>query len=222
MTLTEQSMTNPSNIAAQAEEVRAYIVATRGGAPFLSAADGRLLVRWLEAGISVAKILAAIDEVAIKRRKKRARGRLSLVSCRRIVEGKKDQPVPTPASEARPIHAFEEYAQALLTIPIPAPLELERERLIQRIQSAMQSQDPEQIALDALAAVRTFHENAWIQAAPRHAEIRSQARQELESLRAVLSGEAFEGAVEEVSRDIIRREFPLVSATAVWDRLSGK
>jgi len=215
-------MTNPSNIAAQAEEVRAYVVATRGGAPFLSAADGRLLVRWLESGISVAQILAAIDKVAIKRRKKRARGRLSLVSCRRIVEGKKNQPAPKQTSEPRSIEAFEAYAQALSTISVPNQLEPERERLVVRIQAAMQSSDPEQIAMDALAAVRTFHENAWEQAAPRHAEIRHQARQELESLRAVLSDDAFETAVEEVSRDIIRREFPLVSATAVWDRLSGK
>ena len=58
---------DPQSLQNKAEEVRAYLVAIRGGAPFLSAADGRLLVRWLEQGISVARILAAVDETAEKR-----------------------------------------------------------------------------------------------------------------------------------------------------------
>jgi len=82
-------MNSHEKLAAQAEEVRTYVVSVRGGAPFLSAADGRLLVMWLEDGITVARILAAVDQVAEKRRKKRTRGRLSLSACRRVVEGKK-------------------------------------------------------------------------------------------------------------------------------------
>ena len=68
MSLTQPAPLDAASLAAMAEEVRAYVVAARGGAPFLSAADGRLLVRWLESGISVARILAAVDEVAEKRR----------------------------------------------------------------------------------------------------------------------------------------------------------
>ena len=48
-------------LADAAEEVRAWLVTARGGAPFLSGADGRLLVSWLEAGVSVADLLRAID-----------------------------------------------------------------------------------------------------------------------------------------------------------------
>ena len=51
-------MTKPDierSMEANAEEVRAYLVAVRGGAPFLSAADGRLLIHWLEQGFSVAR-----------------------------------------------------------------------------------------------------------------------------------------------------------------------
>ena len=81
MSLTQPAPLDATTLAAMAEEVRAYVVATRGGAPFLSAADGRLLVGWLESGISVARILAAVDEVAEKRRKKRSRGRLTLSAC---------------------------------------------------------------------------------------------------------------------------------------------
>ena len=76
----------------KAEEVRAYLVAVRGGAPFLSAADGRLLLEWLEQGFSVARILAGVDDVAEKRRKKMTRGRLTLSACRRTVEGRKHEP----------------------------------------------------------------------------------------------------------------------------------
>ena len=89
MTTTDHTANPAPSLAVQAEEVRAYVVAVRGGAPFLSAADGRLLVGWLEGGVSVARILAAVDEVAEKRRKKRTRGRLSLTACRRSIEGKK-------------------------------------------------------------------------------------------------------------------------------------
>ena len=66
MDYSQASQTDELSLADKAEEVRAYVVAVRGGAPFLSAADGRLLVQWLERGISVGRILAAIDEVAEK------------------------------------------------------------------------------------------------------------------------------------------------------------
>ena len=85
------SQSNPDfqpTLEEKAEEVRAYLVAVRGGAPFLSAADGRLLVRWLEQGFSVARILAGVDEIAEKRRKKMTRGRLTLTACRRSIEGR--------------------------------------------------------------------------------------------------------------------------------------
>ena len=38
----------PDPIEAAAEEVRAHLVALRGGAPFLSPGDARLLLRWLD------------------------------------------------------------------------------------------------------------------------------------------------------------------------------
>ena len=61
----------------------------------LSAADGRLLVRWLESGSEVWRESSRQwDEVAEKRRKKRTRGRLTLSACKRSIEGK--------ASQARP------------------------------------------------------------------------------------------------------------------------
>ena len=114
------------------------------------------------------------------------------------------------------------YVQELLEMHIPSQLTKERDILARRIQAAMQSEDNEQISLDAIAAIRIFHETAWNLSATKHAALRAEARVELAALQAVLSTDAFEAAVEEVARDIIRRAYPLVSATAVWDRLSGK
>ena len=222
MTLTELNRPNTPDIAAQAEEVRAYVVAARGGAPFLSAADGRLLVRWLEGGISVARILAAVDEVAEKRRKKRTRGRLTLTACKRIIEGKKNSPAPTKPTDATNQDALDGFADDILNMSVQADLESNRDDLVRRIRASVLAADPEQVAMDAIAAVRSFHEAAWLKASHRHDDLRRQARQELDSLSSVLSDEALQAAVEEVARDIIRRENPLVSAAAVWDRVSGK
>ena len=83
--------------SSQAEQVRAYLVHVRGGAPFLSGADGRLLLSWLEAGISVPKILVAIDKTAARRRAKRSRSRLTLNACRKSVTGQTPREIaPAP------------------------------------------------------------------------------------------------------------------------------
>ena len=67
--------------ARAAEVVSRYVVMLRGGAPFLSAADGKLLLSWLDRGLSVPIILAGVDKVAERRRKsKRVRRPLSLLS----------------------------------------------------------------------------------------------------------------------------------------------
>ena len=93
MSLTQPAPLDAASLAAMAEEVRAYVVAARGGAPALSAADGRLLVRWLESGVGVARILAAVDEVAEKRRRSEPAGD-SLSACKLSIEGKTSQARP--------------------------------------------------------------------------------------------------------------------------------
>jgi hypothetical protein len=213
-------MSDRPDIATQAEEVRAYVVSVRGGAPFLSAADGRLLVRWLESGISVARILAAVDEVAIKRRKKRARGLLTLSTCRRIVEGKKSRSPTQKLPNASSDHQLNDYVQALKAMSVSPSMREGLDRLIKAIELAARADNSEQMGMKAIAAIRAFHENAWDTAHNKQAEYRAQARDELGALSTVLSDDAFEAAVEEVARDIVRREYPLVSAAAVWDRLS--
>jgi len=215
----QASQTDDLSLADKAEEVRAYIVAVRGGAPFLSAADGRLLVTWLEQGIPVGRILAAIDEVSEKRRKKRSRRRLTLTACKRSIE-KTPQPSPAPQATAKPITVtLHAYAAELNALEVPPTLQGERARLVARIGSLEGS--PERVATDAIAACRTFQEAAWGAMQANIKPIRAEAEAELSALRSVLKPDQFEAYIDEVARDIVKRRTPLVSAKAVWDRVSA-
>jgi hypothetical protein len=215
---------DPYSLQAKAEEVRAYLVAIRGGAPFLSAADGRLLVRWLEQGISVARILAAVDETAEKRRKKRTRSRLSLTACRRSIE-KKTKIVQTQASstetKSRSIQMLR-YAEELSQMSVPNNLGSAQTTLVMQIRSLDGSTDPESAATEAVSACRYFHEAAWKACSEEHASLREEAMMELAALKNILNPDALAAAVDEVARDIVRRRTPLVSAKVVWDRVSAE
>jgi hypothetical protein len=213
-------MNSHEKLAAQAEEVRTYIVSVRGGAPFLSAADGRLLVMWLEDGITVARILAAVDQVAEKRRKKRTRGRLSLSACRRVVEGKK-QSKSINFPPVTPLHSpLDAYAADLETMAIAPNLLVIRQNLVRRIRDLSQIDDIETLASEAIRAIVAFHEATWQASNDQYEALRNQAHLELTALKSILSPAAFEAAVDEVSRDLLRQRNPLVSAKEIWDRLA--
>ncbi len=222
-------MTKPDierSMEANAEEVRAYLVAVRGGAPFLSAADGRLLIQWLEQGFSVARILAGVDETAEKRRKKMTRGRLTLSACRRNIEGRKQQiqPAKTPLadnSQSRCID-FSAFLIALGSMEIPTRLKAAHDQLMKTIEEMNGTMNPERAATDAVSACRAFHEAAWLDAQQEHTALREQALSELSALQNVLSPNALEAAIDEVAHDIVRRRYPLVSAREVWDRISDQ
>ena len=220
---TEKRSTHPEpNLEEKAEEVRAYLVAVRGGAPFLSAADGRLLVRWLEQGISVARILASVDEMAEKRRKKMTRGRLTLTACRRSIDGRTaSKHAQTEPKETTHCVDFTEFLQALNDMAVPPTLEFARRALIDEIQRVDRATDPEYAATTAVAACRRFQEHAWNTAESEHRNLRNEALESLSALKSILNPAALEAAVDEIARDLIRRRYPLVSARSVWDRVSA-
>ncbi len=226
MTIAEPPHSKETSPEEKAEAVRAYLVAVRGGAPFLSAADGRLLVKWIEQGISVARILAAVDEVAEKRRKKMTRGRLTLTACRRSIEGRSrtsDAPItPLQTSENSQTVDFSDYIGALQSMEVSPELNAARTTLVEQIQTLSNTADPERAATQAVAACRSFQETAWQKAQAEHGVLRAQALDELAALQNVLNPGALEAAIEEVARDIVRRRFPLVSAREVWDRVSSE
>ena len=69
-----------------AEQVRAHLVMVRGGAPFLSPIDSKLLVEWLDSSVPVDVILTAIEEVASRRSKSRLKRPLSLRAIKGVVK----------------------------------------------------------------------------------------------------------------------------------------
>ena len=222
MTTEKRSAKSEPNLEEKAEEVRAYLVAVRGGAPFLSAADGRLLIRWLQQGISVARILASVDEMAEKRRKKMTRGRLTLTACRRSIEGRTaSKTSKSETDETIPRIDFTEFIHELVRMEVPATLEVARSTLVREIQQVHQSTDPEYAATTAVAACRRFQERAWSETESEHRVLRAEALESLSALKNVLSPAALDAAVDEIARDLVRRRYPLVSARSVWDRVSA-
>jgi hypothetical protein len=76
----------------------------------------------------------------------------------------------------------------------------------------------DELAREALAVVRRFHEDAWAQAD--RDSLTALATTELQDLRGKLNDTQWAAALEEVARDKLRARQPLLSATAIWDSLS--
>ena len=212
----------PSDLAAMqadAETVRAYLVELRGGAPFLSGADSRLLIAWLEAGVPVAIILSALDAAAERRRKRRgkgkpARSRLTLSACRSAIDKLSLAPTAPQSS------GLSSWIAELRDMRVPPEMMEARRTIVEDI-AAIRSTDPDTAAREAIEACRRFQATAWTLAKVEVEAIESAARIQLAALEKILDKAAFEAAVEEVVRDTIHARFPLVSAKVVWDRLTS-
>ena len=189
-----------------AEEVRSHLVVLRGGAPFLSPLDGRLLLEWLEAGISVPAILRALEHAAAKRREKRVRAPLSLRSVRSRVTRSRHHVLP------------QEEAGSLTSLV--EALRGETDPWVQQVAEELAGLQGsgDDLARQALAVVRRFHQEAWDRA-DRDSLLRL-ATEELQDLRDKLDDKQWGAALEEVARDKLRARQPLLSATAIWDSLS--
>ncbi len=194
--------------AARAEEVRAWLVQLRGGAPFLSAADGKLLVDWLDAGIPVPTILHGIEVVAERRRAKRTRAPLSLQSCRATVErlcrNGSAWRVPVDLSRALAPPPSDEPEDALVRAALA---EL----------AAVTDGEPEARARQACGILRRFHERAWDQLGEQRQVLLSEAAEDLGALRELLGADGFARACEEHARDRVRARYPTLSATRLWE-----
>ncbi|MEL6347524.1 MAG: hypothetical protein AAFV53_30720 [Myxococcota bacterium] len=208
-------------LASQAEDVRAYLVNLRGGAPFLSGADSQLLLNWLSDGVPVPVILASIDRVAVRRRKRRTRGRISLHACRgevrRMMGRGRARPAPRRSAPGGLARLAIQIA-ALTIAPVLAP---HRDALADEL-SKLDKDGPadlEDRARQAITASRRFHESVWETLTDQRQALLDDAAAELEPLKTLLKGTAWAAAVEEVARDRVRARFPLVSAQVIWDRL---
>ena len=207
-------------LAERAEEVRAYLVNLRGGAPFLSGADSQLLDGWLTDGVPIAVIMASLDKVAVRRRKRRVRSRMSLNACRSEVRRMMGRPHAAPSATSHP--GLLRLAGEISAMTIAPGLERLRRALVGALTRISESdQTPmEERARLAIKACRKFHEAIWEALTDQHREMLTDAATELDALRSVLNENAWQAAIEEVARDRIRARFPLISAQVVWERIS--
>ena len=216
------------------KEIRAYLVEVRGGAPFLSGADAQLLVHWLETKVPVPLILACIDRVAERRRKKRVRSRLTLKACRgEVTKALKKQaarnssgvllrpelpPDSSPHPENRP--ELLQLVADLDEINVESELQDSWSALKRAFtELAAQELSTEECTTRVMGAVRVFHRDAWDAMSAFHEELREAARVELGPLEGAVSDRIFLELLEETARDQLRRRFVLVSADRLWDRL---
>ena len=195
----------PEALREQAGQVVEHLCALRGGALLLSGTDAKLLVDWLEGGVSPALIALALERVAERRRKRRVRGRLSLRACKGELERLRAGRHP-PATQPPPQAG-----------PAGDPEALEAEALAAL--AALPPSDPAGRAEAAMAIVRRFHLEAWRAAEAEHPALRARAAEELAGLRDALDPGAWDEAIEEVARDLLRQRHPRLSASAVWDSL---
>ena len=86
-----------------AEIVRAYLVELRGGAPFLSSRDGRLLLVWMDSDVPVALICQALDVAARRRRKRRVKTPLSLRNAETAVKKWRVAPIEPSCGPLEPL-----------------------------------------------------------------------------------------------------------------------
>jgi hypothetical protein len=191
-----------------AEEVRAHLVAIRGGAPFLSPTDAWQLVSWLEAGVPVGDLLLAVERAAEARRRQRARTPLTLGAVKRHL-GKSPYPreLPAPRVDAGPPLA-----------PIARSLSSEQDDAATRLAEALLAAADERAAL---AAIRTFVQERWdgLGEARRDA-LRERAREELGDLLLLVDEAVGLALVEETARDLFRQGYPLLAAASVRALLS--
>ncbi len=208
----------PESYQQAAEEVRAHLVAVRGGAPFLSPADAELLLRWLDEGVAVSSILLAIERAAESRRKRRSRLPLTLGKAKphlgkvsaapktsrehggAAMGPRADHPFAPIADEARRRGA-EALAEQLVVVTLD---------------------DAETMVRTAAHAVRAFLAQHWEQQTPeQQAQRTAQCRETLLTLDLGFSDEDLDVAAEELAHDEHRQEWKFLDTSIFWNLAHG-
>ena len=186
-----------------AEQIRDHLVQLRGGAPFLSPVDAKLLLEWLESGIGVSTIVRALETVAARRQAQRTKSPFSLSSAKGAVnKAVKQRTSRTATAGLSPL------VRALGGSKDP------HERAVAQSLASLEGEG-EALVEAALEVARRFFE-AQLDAADAETLLRT-AEAELEDLKGVLSEKQWESAVGEVCRQQIRDAHPLLSAASIWD-----
>jgi hypothetical protein len=198
-----------------AEEVRAHLVLLRGGAPFLSPADARLLLGWLDRAVPVPEILRALERAADARRRRPTRLPFTLGQARRHLARVAGPLVRTSGPSLGPL--VDELRRRARDDAHGADLRELAERL-----AALSTDDPDRLVRAAVGQIRVFFATLWEALPVADREQRSRAaRLELTGLEAVLTESLFENAVEETARADLRAEYAFLTAATVCDLVSS-
>lgn len=189
-----------------AEHVRAHLVFLRGGAPFLSPADALCLVEWLDQGVGVERILAALERCAQSRRKTRARSRFGLRQARRHLDKPPLERVDVP--DSRTTHPLE-----------PLTAELEGLPHTKQLTGALRAL-PGGAVVEAVALCRDHVEQRWtaLPEPDRRARIQA-AITELGDIANLVDEPTLLGLAEECARDAFRRAFPRADTARIGSLL---
>ena len=219
----------PVELQESAEHIATYLVNVRGGALFLSGADLRLLVEWLQGDVPVPAILCAIDKVSEKRRLNRTRTRLSLNQCKAALKK-----ILYRSTEERSFgkDAPSSYREALQRWALDLRNSWTEEALLEGRQKQFANRleqlgrqltlntSRDEIASSVIPWINEFQNEAWAEYGSMRVDWFEEAELELQSLRTLFTGQQWVEAVEEVVRTRTRRLFPLIQAQVLWDCLN--
>lgn len=199
----------PTSQQQAADAVVAHLVSLRGGAPFLSSSDSRLLLLWLSEGVPVPLLLHALETEAERRRQKRLRTPLSLGAAKKAVKQWKggERKTPTP-----PKGGMDPLVRALRKQDPTTYAQISR--ALEALSGA-----GEELVEQALTLTRGFFEDQWSRCD--RGALMAQADEELAGLRDLVPEPRFQQLREETARDLLRQQHPLLSATAIWDTVGG-
>ncbi len=197
--------------AADAEAARAYLVSTRGGAPFLSGADTRLLHGWLSGGVRLGAIVRAIDVVSRKRIASKVRAPLSLASCRAEVARQARRPsgLPRRVVEVEPV--------ATEGPPVPSAVEALYAAAVAELR-ALPPGEAESRAEKACGIGRRFYDEAF-DVIDREAWLAA-AGEALADNRELYADAEWGAICEAWARDALRRRYPALTATRIWEEFA--
>lgn len=212
----------PESHISSAETISEYLITLRGGAPFLSGADSRLLVQWLDEDIPPPAILSALERVALKRRAKRVKTRLSLNATKgelRKLLGKKEP----PTTQAKPLHLFAPLHKRILdSITENSSFAYLQRTIAQQLLDIDDAIHDNVKAEKAISLISFFHQQVWDESEEDRFLLTKQAENEMAAMRSIIPPRKWEELLEEIARDHLRSRYPLFSAQMIWDSLKGR
>jgi len=197
----------------RAEEVRAYLVALRGGAPFLSPTDASLLVSWLDDDVPVASIRLALERTAAARRARPTKTPFTLRQAKRHLRDGPADALPQPTlMDASALSPMVEALRQTDSAPCAALADA-----LERLPRAAR----DDLAEAAMALLSAFHQDAWARLDHEDQRTRVATWAARLSQRFSLAPEEIATIAEEQARAELRGTLPWLTATNLWELLSA-